>query len=1370
MEAVIKIMTLFLRLFAGLLIVVSHNLFPLNNGFKYMRNYSAKEQKWHPQNWVILQDKRGFIYVGNQGGLLEFDGVSWRRIEIPNMTVRSMAIDDSTGTIYIGGNRELGLLVRDSKGKSALKYKSLLDQLNKKHRNFKNVLGTHCTPHGTYFRTYYHLFRWHNNRLHLVRETAKEHRFRGSYLCRGKLFVRRDKIGLMQLKNDNLNLVPGGEIFASQKIFLMAPFSDQHILIGTRSHGMYIYNGIDHIYPYKTEADDYLNKNQLYYGTRLKSGNYAMTTRRGGVIITGPRGEIKYTYRKRGGLFENYVRYVLEDHQGNLWVAQDKGITKIEHHSPIGIYDDRSGLTGIISSVAVNGGSRDVFVGTTSGLFYLDNSDRFQPVPGMTQQCYSLLWADGVLLAANGAGIFQVDKERNRNLSESQCYVLYRSHGRESLVWAGTGQGLILLKPSGNNSLPWELAKEFAGIDSEIRSIAGDGEGNLWLGTPANHVIHVRFHGRDFSGEPEITRYSIPGNLNPGGVFAAFAANHATFATSKGLYRFDEGTGKLIPDLTLGQTYAGGSTAVFRIAEDKNRCIWFHSRVRNFEAKPGPNGAYLPSQTAFLRIPNGQVNVIYPDPVEDVVWFGGNDGLIRFDTGLKKEYGTDFPTHIRSVHENGKLVFNGCQSAGNLMVFPYKKRNLRISFAAPFFEGEAMTRYRILLEGYDEQWSEPLSESWKDYTNLGSGSYTFRVKGENVYKATGSEAVFSFKILPPWYLTWWAMGFYTIFFFLALFLIVKWRSAKLQREKKRLEQIVHQRTAEIEDKNEQLEAQTIQLKEQSEKLTEMDKVKTRFFANISHEFRTPLTLIMGPLEEMLAAGGEEESEGAKKSYLPMMLRNSRRLMTLINQLLELSKIESGKMTIQPSRQNIIPFVKGIVASFEPVVSKSKLEMSFRCKEEEIIVSFEAARMEEVIFNLLSNAVKFTPPGGCITISLTQNPPDEREFPSGSLSLSIRDTGPGIARDQVPRIFDRFYQSDGTHEHHGKGSGIGLTIVKELVELHHGAIDVHSHEGKGTAFIIRLPLGGEPVQSSQPKQAGTLAEESGAPTGSTISDKIKMIDTPPNLPESGASGEPAVHETTGKNIILVVEDSADARGYIRTALEPDYRVIEAIDGKEGIAAALDQVPDLIVSDIMMPEVDGFELCRTLKLHVNTSHIPIILLTAKAGEEDVLEGLHTGADDYITKPFNTKILSARIKNLIQQRGHLQQAMDKDMTLQPAKIPVSKIDKDFILRFKEVIKNNISDPDFNVEELCRQMDMSQPTLYRKIQALTGESPTEYLRSYRLKRAARLLEEKYGSVIEVALETGFSSAAYFTKCFKKKFHRLPSQYIEENHRYSNN
>jgi DNA-binding response OmpR family regulator len=411
-------------------------------------------------------------------------------------------------------------------------------------------------------------------------------------------------------------------------------------------------------------------------------------------------------------------------------------------------------------------------------------------------------------------------------------------------------------------------------------------------------------------------------------------------------------------------------------------------------------------------------------------------------------------------------------------------------------------------------------------------------------------------------------------------------------------------------------------------------------------------------------------------------------------------------------------------------------------------------MENVLCNLLINAIKFTPPGGKVSVSLTVSSPQVAE-------ISVRDTGIGIPRDQLEYIFDRFFQAEEpSGAQHLKGTGIGLALTKEMVNIHHGRIDVHSRMGEpsGTEFIIQLPVGNMHLKPEEKIETGV--------TGNPFSSKLpasKMIEI---RNEGGSMETNGVYtnelETEGvheKNIILVVEDSADVRNYIKGSLESTYTVMEAKEGQEGIDKAKKFIPDLIISDVMMPGIDGYQLCRILKKEVVTSHIPVILLTAKASAEDVLEGLETGADDYITKPFNTKILCARIKNLIDLRRQLQQNLNREMTFQPVKTSVSEVDKEFIKEMHQTIEKNLSDSDFNVEQLGKKLYMSRATLYRKIMALTGETPTEYIRTYRLKRGVELLKSNFGTVLEVALEVGFSSSAYFTKCFKDKYHQLPSE-----------
>jgi signal transduction histidine kinase/DNA-binding response OmpR family regulator len=1347
------------------------NVYCQDAGFRYFKNYTRKEYRGQSQNWSIIQDKNGIIYVGNQLGLLEFDGVSWRRIEVKNQLVNSMAIDD-TGTIYVGGINEIGFLAPDPKG--ALQYVSLLEHLDINKRSFSNVWETHWTKQGIYFKTPKFLFRWNPNKKKMdVWES--DIGFHLSFICNGKLFMRQESVGLMKMDTgtDSLKVVPGGETFAEKKIYMMVPYDNKKLLMGTRANGFYIYDGIEAV-PFPTGADDYLKKTKLYHGIRLSSGDFALATMRGGLVIIDSQGRLKEIFNKSSGLQDDDVNYVFEDLQGNLWLAMDQGISKIEYVSPLSTCDDRSNLPGSVMSVARH--NKNLYAGTSRGLFFLTSPHGFRPAAGISGYCWSFLSIENSLLAATDDGVFQVDEKNNikHRVIKNRSYFLLQSKKEPNRIWVGTRDGLISLYSTGENrNGKWKKEHQFKNITMQIRTIVEDQKGNLWLGTVTRGALKVDFPDQDKMIHSLVTRYHTSHGLPPGGIGVFRAANHIMFATNKGIFRFDEINKRFIPDSTLGEMFSDGSRGVFRIVEDKNKNIWLHSQSRNFLVIPQPgmdSGKFVIYKKPFLRIPDVQVNSIYPDPDGIVTWFASDDGLIRYNLHVKRSYDHDFPTLIRKVLVNGNLVFVGYQtkykidkdSKSPFFNFDYQDRNISFEFAAPFFEAETSIQYQYFLEGYDDHWSALNTETRKDYINLDPGLYTFRVRGQNVYEHLGSEAAFQFKILLPWYRTWWAYLSYVFLLFMFTYLLVKWwRYYKLEKEKQRLEQIVKERTKEIKEKNQQLE-------KQSEKLKEMHKVKSRFFANISHEFRTPLTLIMAPLEQMLSADIENETERKKK--LTLMLRNSHRLLGLINQLLELSKFENGKAKLQAYRQDIILFLKGVVASFDPVANKNDLDLTFHAEEESITLYFDPEKLEEVIFNILSNAVKFTPGGGKITVTVTKNPTKEANFPSGWLEISVCDTGPGIPRDQLAHIFNHFYQLENIHEHHQKGSGIGLALAKELVELHHGKIDVSSSEGKksGTEFIIRLPMGDAHLK---PEEIVELLEKPYKYKNFDEISTLYMTEREPTNPadvkngktdtrETSVTGKDTELETHEKDILLVVEDSADFREYIRGTLEPLYTVVEAKDGREGIQKAQEIIPDLIISDIMMPGANGYELCRVLKNDIRTSHVPIILLTAKASEISIIRGLETGADDYVTKPFSTKILGVRIKNLIDLRRQLQVKRKRQMTLQPTEISVSSVDEVFYKELQDVIEKNLSDTEFNVEQLGKKLYMSRASLYRKIMALTGESPLQFIRSYRLKRAAQLLKANFGNVTEVAIEVGFSNIAYFSQCFKEEFHQLPSTF----------
>ncbi len=572
---------------------------------------------------------------------------------------------------------------------------------------------------------------------------------------------------------------------------------------------------------------------------------------------------------------------------------------------------------------------------------------------------------------------------------------------------------------------------------------------------------------------------------------------------------------------------------------------------------------------------------------------------------------------------------------------------------------------------------------------------------------------------------------------------------------------------------------------QAEKLQEIDRMKSRFFANISHEFRTPLTLILGPLEKMLS---ENFHEPVKRQFR-VMLRNGRRLLRLINQLLDLAKLEAGSMSLKARPENIVQLLKGIVLSFSSLAERKQIALKFHAPEESIIAYVDRDKLEKIVSNLLSNAFKFTPEGGSVAVAvgrgqsaegieqraeggglratgLERNVNDPRPFAFSpqQLELSVRDTGIGIPPDKLEKIFDRFYQADDSYTREQEGSGIGLALTKELVELHHGEIQVTSELGKGSTFFVCLPLGKEHLKPEEIVE-DVVIEQLPVISGPTSVNLQVTSEQDTDSPSIQQSIDPSIQAqaTSGQQpIILVVEDNADVRAYIRDYLEKDYQIIEAVDGEAGFEESASAIPDLIISDVMMPKMDGYELCRKLKTDERTSHIPVILLTARAGGESKVEGLETGADDYIIKPFDARELQVRVKNLIEQRRKLRERFRQEITLQPKEIAITSMDEQFLQKAMAAVEKNLPDPEFSTDDFARQVAMSRMQLHRKLRALTDQSTHEFIRTYRLQRAAQLLQNHAGTVSEICYDVGFNSLSHFAKAFREQFGQSPSEYAE--------
>ena len=521
------------------------------------------------------------------------------------------------------------------------------------------------------------------------------------------------------------------------------------------------------------------------------------------------------------------------------------------------------------------------------------------------------------------------------------------------------------------------------------------------------------------------------------------------------------------------------------------------------------------------------------------------------------------------------------------------------------------------------------------------------------------------------------------------------------------------------------------------KLQELDRLKANFFTNLSHEFRTPLTLILGPAEKI---SSQTSSNVIKDSEV--IKRNSQRLLQLVNQLLDLSRLEVGKMKLEVSEQNIIQLLKGSFLSFASLAERKKITFKFNTSVENLNIYIDEDKVEKVIDNLLSNAFKFTPAGGRVELKVSKNV----EY----VNISIEDTGIGIPKEKISKIFDRFYQVDGTHKREYEGTGIGLALSKELIELHKGKIVVGSVEGKGTTITISMPLG---------KKYYTAEEickpvENEKTNSDFISESILFEET-----WNEKFNVNAIIETE-KPLLLLVEDNSDVRTYIRENLEKEYTILEAVNGEEGQKKSIEQIPDLIISDVMMPKMDGFELCEKLKTDERTSHIPVILLTAKATSKDKITGYETGADDYIMKPFDVKELRVRVKNLIDQRKKLREHFLQEGIFSLDSKDITSIDRKFFERAIKIINEHLSDLSFGVESFASELSIGRTTLYKKLIAIVGEPPSDFIKRIRLSKANELIKIKSGNISEIALEVGFNNPAYFSECFKKQFGVTPSKY----------
>lgn len=717
---------------------------------------------------------------------------------------------------------------------------------------------------------------------------------------------------------------------------------------------------------------------------------------------------------------------------------------------------------------------------------------------------------------------------------------------------------------------------------------------------------------------------------------------------------------------------------------------------------------------SFFKAPSGEL------------LFGGVNGLTAFRAG--EVLGSTRPVplaHIIGLKVNNEPVtvsgVNGVLSRSiestRRLVLNHTQNSFTLEFGVMDFANPDQNRYRYRLVGIDANWVQAGTNRFANFAQLPDGDYTLQMEGSADGEVWSQPVTLQIRVLPPVYRSWWAYLLYAL-----VLGVAGWQVYRFQTRRLLLEQQL---------RFEHMEAS---------RLAELDALKTRFFANISHEFRTPLTLILGPIEQAI-------QDYAHDTRFPLIQRHAHRLLGLINQLLDLSKLEAGQVQPEPKLGDLAAFLRMLTSSFTSLAESQGIGFSFWQSHDHFPTRFDADKVEKIVSNLLANAFKFSPAGRQVSVQVV--------YPAvgaeGTLQLTVADTGLGIAPDRLPRIFERFYQGGqetdtglhGTYD----GTGIGLSLVQELVQVLGGQISVVSTLGVGTTFTVGLPLAGV---DSLAQGAEEVSAGMGHPVGLTdwlVADP--MAETAAPLPPGDGP------------ILLVVDDNADIRQYVRSVFAADYQVMEARDGQEGLEKALESIPDLVICDLMMPRLDGFGFCRALKSSEAISHIPVVMLTARASVEDRIEGFELGADDYLTKPFNQAEIRARVSNLIAQRQRLRRYFCQQPTsVSSADEPLLLREDAFLQKARAVVDQHLAESGFGVEELSQGLNLSSRQVVRKLKALTGQTAVEFVRSQRLERAADRLRQGAGSIAEIAYGVGFENPSYFARVFQEQYGVLPSAY----------
>lgn len=1066
-----------------------------------------------------------------------------------------------------------------------------------------------------------------------------------------------------------------------------------------------------------------LSKNRINCLFEDKSGIIWIGTFGGGLNKYNPKQK-KFRHFKRsrlpGSLSNNKIRAIYEDRQKNIWIGTEGGGINF---LPAGNNNFESGFINVNVNTSSNqnyaysiidinnSGKPKILIGagypSVINMFTVENKTPKEIDKGIFR---------GVLNSP-----FTLLKDRNNNI----WLGTYGLNGLYKYYTDSTGEHLLNIKAGSSRT---DLSS------NTIRSLFEDNRGNIWLGT--DNGLNLLVPEQQNQEHPKFKVFNTHGDdphcISNDYILPIFQSSDSTLwiGTMGG------GLNKLLyndnPDSIKFETidiYDGLPNNVIKaILEDDYGFLWLSSNkgltrynpedklVVNYDISDGLQDNEF-GELAACKLSDGKMI------------FGGVNGINTFypkdilsDMSTPKLVFTEFHILNQKISAgqkiNGRVVLENGINYTKRIKLKYSENSFAIYFSSLHFSAPGKNMYKYKLEGFDKEWiRKDASDRIAKYTNIRPGRYTFKVLASNNDGIwTDDPRFLQIIITPPWYLSTVAWLIYVVLFLISLWFFQRYSLIRIKQ------------------KNELLMEHF-----EKEKVQELSQMKLRFFTNISHEFRTPLTLIIGPLEKLIQQGHSLSEKKIAESYA-IMHRNASILLRLINQLVDFRKFEQGKMKLYASESNIITFLNEVFLSFAELAENKNITYNFNTSRDDIKIWFDDDKLERIMYNLLSNAFKFTPQNGQIDLIV-----DEDDY---DVIIQVSDNGVGIPVENQKHIFERFYQAEKIKNRKVGSTGIGLSFIKGLVEMHKGEITFESEENVGTTFTVRLKKGDAHLQEDQLKDVNPeMAKET---------QNFNFLE-PVSVDDSG-------EETNKlKYTVLIVEDNFELRKFIKDSLSVTYNIYEAENGKEGLEKISAINPDVIVSDIMMPVMNGFKLCEEIKSNESISHIPVVLLTAKSTAENRIKGYKLGADGYLAKPFNMEVLEARVQNLIQSREKLRQILRTTFNVEPSEVTTTSMDEKFLKKIMRIIEENIPNSEFTVEKLASDYGMSQIVLNKKLKGLTGQTAKAFIRTIRLKRAAQLFATGKYSVTDVTYEVGFSDLKYFRTCFKDEFGASPSEYIKK-------